>query len=619
MEKMKLGFKIGLGYVALIAVTVILGCMAIFSMLGVGVESARLSRDLVPQVTLANSMERNLHNALFELRGYVLSLNPTYYYAGTKYLDAVKGQLDQMNALAANDKTGQSRTLYSEYVALLDRTVQTINSMVEYQKKMDAASAEFVASCDSYLERRRAAADRASVADIARVSAARSGGFEFALAATKARLSGDSSGMEAAARTFDSLRENLTGAGGRSADRDLQAAYAASTELRDAGMSLVDANRAKLELDAQRSEKWSPLIGNVQAMADAALKETDGIAVITTSRMTAWSVALAAGLAACIVIGALVAVAVMRSLRRVATRVNAAADNVAGGAGQLAAWAQGMSQGSTEQAAAGEEVSSSMEQMSSNIRQNSENALQTEKIALKAAEDTRDGGKAVTETVTAMKEIAGKISIIEEIARQTNLLALNAAIEAARAGEHGKGFAVVASEVRRLAERSQKAAGEIGKLSGTSVAVAEKAGEVLSKIVPDIQRTADLVQEITAASKEMYSGAEQINKAIIQLDQVIQKNAASAEGLASTSEELNGQAEQLQTVVQFFKRRAGRDRARPGAPRQLPAARVGEERAGVRLRSGGEKVAPAEAKPLGTAITLDRRQEKAGDEGFEEF
>jgi methyl-accepting chemotaxis protein len=194
-----------------------------------------------------------------------------------------------------------------------------------------------------------------------------------------------------------------------------------------------------------------------------------------------------------------------------------------------------------------------MEEMVSNIRQNADNAQQTEKIAIKAAQDTREGGKAVTETVTAMKEIAGKISIIEEIARQTNLLALNAAIEAARAGEHGKGFAVVAAEVRKLAERSQTAAGEISQLSSSSVEVAEQAGKMLEQITPDIQRTAELVQEISAASSEQNAGADQINRAIQQLDQVIQQNASAAEEMSSTAEELSSQAQALQDNIDFFK------------------------------------------------------------------
>jgi methyl-accepting chemotaxis protein len=243
----------------------------------------------------------------------------------------------------------------------------------------------------------------------------------------------------------------------------------------------------------------------------------------------------------------------VNKLKEVVREVQFAADNVASGSQQLAASSEEMSQGATEQAASAEEASSSVEQMSANIKQNADNALQTEKIATKSASDAQEGGKAVMQTVSAMKEIAGKISIIEEIARQTNLLALNAAIEAARAGEHGKGFAVVASEVRKLAERSQNAAAEISKLSSASVAVAESAGDMLNKMLPDIQKTAELVQEISAASKEQDAGAEQINKAIQQLDQVIQENAGGSEEMSSTAEELSSQAEQLQNTIAFFK------------------------------------------------------------------
>lgn len=243
----------------------------------------------------------------------------------------------------------------------------------------------------------------------------------------------------------------------------------------------------------------------------------------------------------------------VNKLKEVVENVISASDNVASGAQELSSSSEEMSQGATEQAAAAEEASSSMEQMTSNIKQNADNAQQTEKIALKSSEDAKEGGKAVMETAEAMKQIAGKISIIEEIARQTNLLALNAAIEAARAGEHGKGFAVVASEVRKLAERSQTAAAEINQLSASSITIAEKAGTMLQKIVPDIQRTSELVQEITASSNEQNSGAEQINSAIQQLNQVIQQNASTSEEMASTAEELSSQAEQLQDTISFFK------------------------------------------------------------------
>jgi methyl-accepting chemotaxis protein len=244
-------------------------------------------------------------------------------------------------------------------------------------------------------------------------------------------------------------------------------------------------------------------------------------------------------------------------LTKIVEEINSVALQVSAGSQELSSTSQEMSQGATEQAASVEEISSSMEQMTGNIKQNADNALQTEKIALKSAQAAEAGGKAVLATVNAMREIASKIGIIEEIARSTNMLALNASIEAARAGEYGKGFAVVASEVGKLAERSQKEAGEISKLSSESVSIAEEAGQTIAALIPDIKRTAELVQEISAASAEQNSGAEQINAAIMQLDQVVQQNASASEESASMSEELAGQAEQMQETMRFFKLKGG--------------------------------------------------------------
>ncbi len=240
-------------------------------------------------------------------------------------------------------------------------------------------------------------------------------------------------------------------------------------------------------------------------------------------------------------------------LLNIVKEVNIAAKHVASGSMDIKHNSNEISDGAAQQAASAEEASSSMEQMAANIRQNADNSEQTEKIAGKASNDAQQGGAAVEEAVGAMKKIAEKILIIEEIARQTNLLALNAAIEAARAGEQGKGFAVVAAEVRKLAERSQTAAVEIRGLSSSSVAVAEEAGELLTKLVPDIQKTAELVQEINAASNEQNSGADQINKAIQKLDSVIQKSAGSSGEMATAAEELSSQAEHLHDAIAFFK------------------------------------------------------------------
>ena len=243
----------------------------------------------------------------------------------------------------------------------------------------------------------------------------------------------------------------------------------------------------------------------------------------------------------------------LENLTQTALSIRTSTNEVAASSGELASSSQSLAQGASSQAANIEEVSASMEEMTSSIRTNAENAAQTQKIALQAATDAETGGEAVTETVGAMRVIAEKITIIEDIARQTNLLALNAAIEAARAGEHGKGFAVVAAEVRKLAEHSGNAAAEISDLSASSVAIAEKAGEMLGRIIPDIKHTAELVDEIAAASNEQNAGATQINDAVQQLDSVIQTNASASEEISSTSELLAGQSQSLRKIVGFFR------------------------------------------------------------------
>ena len=322
--------------------------------------------------------------------------------------------------------------------------------------------------------------------------------------------------------------------------------------------------------------------------------------------------------------------AMVVALRGVVADALSASSSVSAGAQELSASATELSQGATEQAAAGEQAAASMEQMSSNIKQNADNAAQTEKISRQSAIDAQTSGEAVARAAEAMQTIAEKITIVQEIARQTDLLALNAAVEAARAGEHGKGFAVVASEVRKLAERSQTAAAEIVTVSTRTVRAAQDAGERLTRLVPDIKKTAELVSEISAACREQDVGSDQINQAIQQLDKVTQQTASASEQMSATSEELASQAEQLQSSIGFFRtdgagaapRRSQTAPARIGArPLSLPKIdRAAARPDGARSpRPAGMKAGPAKAYANGRSEGFDLQLVTEGDKRDAEF
>ncbi len=656
--RMPIGLKIGVGFATLLCILIATGSYSVLHMRRAASGANDLSREYMPELSIASKVQTAMGNVRLWARAYSLSGDKAFIKSAREGLADLKVQLQAMAALAAKsekldglkESAKKASESYAAYVAILDETERAIDAMDKEQTATGTSSLKIQERLEA-LKKKESTALNLDLKDKAEIGA------------LLERLSG----MDILTDIADNVSSIISASWKSQAQRNPKILLDAAALFKGTDALLAKlANRSdiKKELDDLKSEidgmkasveRQSALISSIaditkrratvssglQASCDEMSKDAGNDATVlanaSSENLTSSSSLMTIGLWVSSLISIFVAFTITRlitrplshlvrvikqvatgnltqsvdvssndeigdlsastnqmvlsmrdraqlanhiaegnltvdvkvlskedelgtaigkmvgSLRNVVGEVYTAASNVASSSEEMSATAQQLSQGATEQSSAAEQSTSSMEEMVSSIQQNADNSKQTDKLAAKAAQDAHASGEAVMKSVAAMKEIAEKIRIIEEIARKTDLLALNAAVEAARAGEHGKGFAVVASEVRKLAERSQAAAADISKLSSAGVEVAEEAGEMLTKLVPDIRRTAELVREISAASSEQNAGAAQINKALQELDLVIQQNAASSEEMASTSEELASQAEQLQSSVAFFR------------------------------------------------------------------
>ena len=620
-KNLKLGQKLGIGFGTLIVISGILGMIAIVNMTNISKQSTYLAKDYVPEVVVANEIERNSLLTMYAMRGYAFTEEANYLNQGTAQLKEVRKTLKDAENLANKSDVlkklkasiDEVTSSVDEYEKLSGETVTVNNELAELRTKMDRNAAMFLENCNAFLESQNeafktdlqsgAGAQRLSerIEKITLINAIIDKGNNLRVENFKAQATRDPVVHKRAVESFkiDAELSEIRKITRQAVNKtQLNNVEKAANVYADAMREFLQKWEYREELNSKRTAVADLVLKDAKDVAMAGINQTEGIANQAVEMLGAASSIMVFGLILALIIGIVLAVMLTRmitipikkgvdfakaiadgdlmanidvdqkdeignladalknmiaKLRSIVLDIITGADNITDASQQMSATSQQMSQGANEQASSAEEVSSSIEEMTANIQQNTDNAKQTEGIAIKATEGIRKGNESSKTAVIAMKNIAEKIKIVNDIAFQTNILALNAAVEAARAGEHGKGFAVVAAEVRKLAERSKIAADEIDEISKNGVAVSDLAGKQLEEIVPEIEKTASLVQEIAAASMEQSSGAGQISNAIQQLNKVTQQNAAASEETASSAEELASQAEYLKEIISYFK------------------------------------------------------------------